>query len=167
MPCAEITTIVPLDESHFIRLHRALDIVAREKRYLAFLQAPPRDEARNYYRHLLATDQGHFVVVQSSDVVGWCDVVQTHGEARAHLGQLGMGLVPQARRQGLGTRLLNATLAKARSKGLTRIELHVRTDNTPAKTLCARFGFQVEGLQRHNLRVDGQYHDAYAMALTF
>lgn len=159
------TTIEALDESHFIGLHRALDMVAREKRYLAFLQAPPLDEAQHYYRQILATNQCHFVAVQAGDVLGWCDVQRTHGEARAHVGHLGMGLVPRARRQGLGTRLLDAALAKARSKGLTRIELQVRTDNTAAKTLYERFGFQVECLQRHSLRVDGTYHNAYAMAL--
>ncbi len=39
------TEIIPLAESHFNGLRRALDIVVREKRYLAFLQAPQEEDA--------------------------------------------------------------------------------------------------------------------------
>ena len=98
-------------------------------------------------------------------MVGWCDVLPTHGESRVHIGILGIGVVPQARHKGLGARLLEATLAKAHSKGMTRIELTVRADNLNAKALYERFGFVVEGLQRQCFLVDGEYHDAYAMAL--
>jgi ribosomal protein S18 acetylase RimI-like enzyme len=70
-----------------------------------------------------------------------------------------------ARHQGLGVRLLEATLGKAHAKGITRIELTVRADNLNAKALYERFGFKVEGLQCRCFRVGGHYHDAYAMAL--
>jgi len=76
-----------------------------------------------------------------------------------------MGLVPRARHKGLGARLLEAVLAKAATKGLTRIELLVREDNLNAKALYERFGFKVEALQIQCMRIDGRYYNAYAMAL--
>jgi len=158
-------SIVPLAESHFASLHRALDVVAREKRFLAFLQAPPAEQAFAFYRQILQKDQCQYLAVAGGEVVGWCDILPVLGEARAHVGILGVGLVPHARHQGIGGRLMKATIAKAWTKGMTRIELTVRTDNLNAKALYERLGFQLEGVKRKSFLVDGAYHDAFAMAL--
>lgn len=158
-------SVVATAEEHFAGLHRALDVVAREKRFLAFVKAPPVEESFAFYRHIVTNDLCQFVALEGQQVVGWCDVLPTHGEARTHVGYLGVGLVPHARHKGLGARLLVATIAKAHAKGMTRIELTVRVDNHNAKTLYERLGFQVEGLQRRCLLIDGQHYDAYAMAL--
>lgn len=159
------TSVLPIAEKHFVNLHRALDIVAREKKYLSFLQAPPFEEALAFYRRSIDNDLCHFVALQDAQVVGWCDILPTNGEARAHVGILGIGLVPEARGKGLGAKLMEAAIAKAWSKGLTRIELAVRADNRRAKALYERLGFKKEGKQRNAVRVDGQYYDAVAMAL--
>lgn len=156
--------IVPTAEVHFEGLRQALDTVAREKRYLAFVQAPPPEAAFAFYRNIVAAGLCQFVALRDGVVVGWCDVLPTHGEARAHVGTLGIGLVPDARHCGIGARLMEAVLARARADGLSRIELSVRADNANARALYARFGFVVEGLNRRAFRVDGEYFDACAMA---
>jgi putative acetyltransferase len=98
-------------------------------------------------------------------VVGWCNVLPTHGQARSHVGTLGIGLIPSARQRGIGEKLMKSAIDAAWATGLTRIELTVRVDNENAKRLYERLGFQVEGLQRRSFRVDGSYADSYAMAL--
>ncbi|MEA2939724.1 MAG: hypothetical protein QOD09_253 [Bradyrhizobium sp.] len=40
--------IVPTAQGHIDGFHRALDIVARERRYLAFLEAPPIEATRTF-----------------------------------------------------------------------------------------------------------------------
>ena len=40
--------IVPIAESHIEGFHRDLDIVALERRYLAFLEAPPIESTRAF-----------------------------------------------------------------------------------------------------------------------
>ena len=92
-------------------------------------------------------------------------MLPAHGEARVHVGTLGIGLIPRARHRGIGTKLLEATIARAWEKNLFRIELTVRTDNANAKALYERFGFVVEGVNRAAFCVDGVFFDAYAMAL--
>jgi putative acetyltransferase len=154
-----------LDESHFVSLREALDTVAREKRFLALTEAPPPHEAFAFYRHILARDLPHFVAVDAGQVLGWCDVLATFGQARAHVGTLGIGLVPAARHRGLGRRLMQAALAKAWARGFTRIELTVRADNANARALYERLGFAHEGIQRRAFCIDGVYFDALAMAL--
>jgi RimJ/RimL family protein N-acetyltransferase len=157
--------VVPLAEEHFVALREVLDTVAREKRFLAFTEAPPLDAAIAFYRGLLACDAAASVAMLGGQVVGWCDVLPTHGQARAHVGTLGIGLVPSARRRGFGRPLLEATLDRAVRKGLTRIELTVRADNLNAKALYERVGFVTEGLSRRAFRIDGEYFDAFSMAL--
>ncbi len=157
--------IMPIAEVHFEGLRRALDTVAREKRYLAFAQAPPVEVAFAFYRHVVANDLCHYVALIGGEVVGWCDVLPVHGETRAHVGTLGIGLVPAARHRGLGRALMRATLDKARAQGLTRVELTVRVDNQNARALYERMGFVTEGLSRSAFLVDGQYVDAWTMAL--
>lgn len=157
--------IVPLEESHFTELHAVLDSVAREKRFLAMTQAPPIEETVAFFRQNLENDRPHFVALLEDAVVGWCDVLPTFGQAREHIGILGIGLLPSARHLGLGQRLMAAAVEKAWQKGLARIELTVRVDNPNARALYERMGFQHEGLQRHAFLVDGQYVDSHAMAL--
>lgn len=157
--------ILPTTESHFEALQRVLDIVAREKCYLAFLQAPPPEQAFAFFQNIVTNGLCQFIALREGVVVGWCDVLPTHGEARAHVGILGIGLVPEARRLGIGTKLMEAALAQAWKLGFTRIELSVRTDNTHATTLYERFGFMHEGINRHAFYVDGRFYDTYSMAL--
>mgnify|MGYP003576123754 FL=1 len=158
-------SIVPTAESHFESLYHAFDAVARERKYLAFTEAPPWEQSGAFYRNVLANDFPHFVALQDDAVVGWCDVAPVFGHSRAHIGMLGIALLPQARHLGLGKRLMQAAIAKAWARGLTRIELTVRADNLNAKALYESFGFEPEGVHRRGSCIDGEYHDVWGMAL--
>lgn len=157
--------IAPTAEVHFAGLHQALDVIARERRFLAIFETPPFSDSVTFYRRVIANDFCQFVALDQDSVVGWCDILPSHGQARAHVGVLGIGVVPNARGKGLGRRLMAETISKARSKGFTRIELSVRTDNAPAKALYESFGFCVEGLHHCAHLVDGKYIDGCSMAL--
>lgn len=157
--------IIPITETYFYGLRQALDAVAREKQFLTFLKAPPMEECFAFYRHIVKNDICHFIAIQEGVVLGWCDVLPTHGESRAHVGELGIGLIPSARGLGIGRKLIETALSKAWGEGFTRIELSVRADNTHAKAFYERFGFVVEGLNRNDFFVDGVYYDSYSMAL--
>jgi putative acetyltransferase len=157
--------IARLREEHFAELRVVLDAVAREGRYLAFLQAPPVEEAFAFFRSILERECPHFVALVGGRVVGWCDVLPTHGESRAHVGILGVGLLPEFRGCGNGAALMTSAIDRAWEKGLTRIELTVRTDNIRARRLYERLGFLVEGTHRRAFRVDGEYFDSFSMGL--
>jgi len=42
--------IVPIAEEHISGFRAAVDVVARESKYLAFLEAPPSEETRRFVR---------------------------------------------------------------------------------------------------------------------
>ena len=76
-----------------------------------------------------------------------------------------MGVHPNYRGQGLGSRLLSACIQKAWAKGLTRIVLQARADNLHAIALYEKFGFKHEALKSQAMRFDGEYFDAVQMRL--
>jgi putative acetyltransferase len=158
-------TICPAEEKHYKEMHNAMDIVACERKYLAFTQAPALEQSVAFYRSLASAGFPHFLAVDGDQVLGWVDVSPQFGESRSHIGVLGIGLIPRVRYQGIGARLMQAAIEKAWSKGLTRIELTVRSDNMGAKALYEKFGFQTEGTLRRGFRIDGEYFDAHIMAL--
>lgn len=158
--------IRPIAEEHIAGFHAALDYVAREKKYLAFLEAPPLDKATAFIRNNIAEDHPQFVALAGGRVVGWCDVIPAKDRPiHAHTGVLGIGILPEHRGKGVGRALMTATIAKARAKGLTRIELTVREKNTNAIALYKKLGFESEGLKKNAVRIDGVYENIVLMAL--
>jgi RimJ/RimL family protein N-acetyltransferase len=85
----------------------------------------------------------------------------------AHSGGLGMGVLLDYRGQGVGSALLAAAINKAKSLGLTRIELTVRENNKAAIALYKKFGFGVEGLHRNAVCSEMVYENHISMALLF
>jgi ribosomal protein S18 acetylase RimI-like enzyme len=156
--------IVPTAECHLDGLYRAYEAVVRERQYLTVLVPPAKEAWLAVRRGYLARGLGQWVATHE-DVLGWCDILSLPGEARAHVGMLSMGLVEKARGQGIGTRLMDAAISQAWSRGLKRIQLAVRADNTGARALYERFGFVVESVLRRDFCVDGQFFDGCAMAL--
>ncbi len=159
-------SIESIATKHFDGLRAALGSVAREKRFLAFTESPPPEQSRAFYESVIANGSILLVAVLDGAIVGWCDVLPAYGQACAHVGSLGMGVIADARGRGIGTLLLTSAIDAARAAGLTRIELVVRVDNASATALYERHGFVVEGRQRQAFRVDGVYFDGVAMALT-
>jgi ribosomal protein S18 acetylase RimI-like enzyme len=163
---AEVS-IVPVAESHIRGYHEAVDRVARERRYLAFLEALPLDKSEAFVRENLAQRNPHVVALVGGQVVGWCDIIPIGRPVYAHGGVLGMGIVEEHRGKGIGEALMRAALRQARERGLLRVELTVRSDNERAIALYRKIGFVDEGVKRKAILVDGRYIDVACMALLF
>lgn len=162
---AQEVRIVPIAEEAVEGFHRCLDSVAREQRYLAFLQAPPLEATRGFVLSNIARNVPQFVALCGSDVVGWCDISPKMWEGYTHCGSLGMGVRRDARQLGIGTMLLERTLDAARELGLERVELEVFASNTSAIRLYEKAGFAVEGVRKRGRKLDGEYDDLVLMAL--
>jgi RimJ/RimL family protein N-acetyltransferase len=157
--------IVPLRGAHIEGYHAALDAVARERRYLAFLEAPSLDATRAFTGLALTGQLIQHVALDGDRVVGWCDVIVSDRETMRHGGMLGVGIVAEHRGRGLGARLIGSVLTAAREAGLVRIALQVRAENARAIALYERLGFRHEGRLRRNLRIDGVDYDSLLMAI--
>jgi ribosomal protein S18 acetylase RimI-like enzyme len=158
--------IVPIAEEHIPGFRAAVDVVAREKKYLAFLEAPPLEEVTRFVLGNIERGYPQFVVLGSNMVAGWCDVIPNHTRViYSHWGTLGIGLLPEFRGRRIGRRLMQRTIDAAFAFGLTRIELTVRERNVNAIALYKSLGFETEGLRRNAVCIEGRYENLYSMAL--
>jgi RimJ/RimL family protein N-acetyltransferase len=163
----EMIEIVPISSAHIDSFHRALDLVVRERQYLALLEAPPIEEFRSFVENIISRGYPQFVALSVGEVVGWCDVLPNTWPIYAHTGVLGVALLPPLRGQGVGRQLIARTLDAARTFGLSRVELTVRENNKIAISLYKKFGFETEGLKRNALKIDGRYENLVLMGLLF
>jgi ribosomal protein S18 acetylase RimI-like enzyme len=156
--------IVPIRQDHIESFQRALDFVARERRYLSFLEAPPLESTRVFV--LGNIEQGHpqLVALSAGEVIGWCDVTPKPRPIYAHCGVLGIALLPEFRGRGIGRQLIDRALIAARAFGFHRIELTVRENNANAIELYKTVGLEIEGLQRDAVKVDGVFENIVMMA---
>ena len=157
--------VVPTETQYIDSFHAAVDAVARERRYLAFVEGPPIEGTRAFVRALLAGAGVQFLAIDGETVVGWCDIGRGQHEGFRHVGRLGMGLLPDYRGRGLGRRLGEVAIAAAISAGMERIELDVFASNETAIALYRRLGFVVEGVKVKSRKLDDVYDDNVFMAL--
>lgn len=111
-----------------------------------------RDElADKRHRHYLAA------VDENQALLGWAGVRIVADSAEI----LTVGVIPAARRQGIGARLLAMLLDEARRRGAVEAFLEVRVDNPGAQQLYQRARFVQVGLRRGYY--DGGQVDAVVM----
>ncbi len=139
--------------------------VMRERRYLAFVEGFPLDEAAAFVARNLRLGNPHWVADDRGRIVGWCDIRRETIPVYAHAGHLGMGVLRDYRGRGIGERLLRASIDAARAAGFERIELSVYSRNERAAALYRKVGFAHEGTRVRGKKLDGEYDDVHMMAL--
>ena len=142
----------------------AVDVVARERKYIALVEAPPIEQVRAFVARNVERGYPQIVAVLDGAVVGWCNVPPASRAVSAHVGDLFMGLLPEFRSRGFGERLLRQAVQASDAFGLRRIELGVFATNTAAAGLYRKVGFVEEGTRRMAILIDGIYHDEIIMA---
>lgn len=160
-------TIVPIAAQHIESFHSALDSVAREKKYLTMLEAPPLPRTHAFVSDMIKNGNPQIVAILKNEVVGWCDISRHHFPSHAHRGSLGMGITIPYRGQGLDRKLIETALAQAQQTNFKRVELSVYADNLPAIALYEKVGFVREGVVQCAAHINGKYLDAISMALLF
>lgn len=159
--------IIPITEDHIQGFWSAVDSVARERKYLAFLEGPPINTIKDFVLQNIQGNWPHFIAMSDGKIIGWCDISALDRPVFAHIGSLGIGVLAPYRGQGVGKALMRAALQKAKQKGLTRIELTVRENNASAIALYEKMGFDKEGVHKNGVCIDGKYENHIFMALLF
>ena len=139
--------------------------VMRERAFLAYVDGFPIDEAAAFVARNLRLDNPQLVADDGGRVVGWCDIRRETMPVYAHVGHLGMGLLPEYRGKGVGERLLRASIDAARAAGFERIELAVYGRNVRAAALYRKVGFVHEGTRVRGKKLDEEYDDVHMMGL--
>lgn len=155
-----------LQPAYFRSMWEGLDLVARERKYLILLEAPPYESSVEFFNTMMGEKGIMLNALDGERVVGWCDVRRVDAEISKHCGILGMGIVEGYRGRGLGERLLTQTLDSIRQSGLgiERVELTVWGSNVRAMGLYEKVGFVHEGRKVRARKIDGATDDVVLMA---
>jgi ribosomal protein S18 acetylase RimI-like enzyme len=107
------------------------------------------------------------VALVEGEVAGYVKLIRAHPLAASeHVVKInGIAVDPGRRRGGVGRALLEAAVAEARARGARRLTLHVLAPNAAARRLYESAGFEVEGVQRGEFLLEGEYVDDVLMAL--
>jgi RimJ/RimL family protein N-acetyltransferase len=83
----------------------------------------------------------------------------------SHRAYIVIGVLSSSRGQGVGKALFSHAIDWAEKEGIHRLELTVLLENKTALALYQKMGFEIEGIKRDSLKIDGKYADEYYMSL--
>jgi ribosomal-protein-alanine N-acetyltransferase len=130
-----------------------IDVVPMKKAHIAALMPYEQDmfgteawSADGYRAELADTRHRYYLaaVDENDSLLGWAGIRVVGDTAEI----LTVGVVPQARRKGIGGRLLAILLDEARRRGAVEAFLEVRVDNAAAQQLYERARFVRVGIRR-------------------
>jgi RimJ/RimL family protein N-acetyltransferase len=101
---------------------------------------------------------------EDGKLVGRLSVGRDPHPASTHVADVGLMVAQDARRQGVGTALMQAAVEWSREAGVRKLELHVFPWNEAALSLYDAFGFEREGYRKRHYRRGGVFVDAILMA---
>lgn len=93
-------------------------------------------------------------------LIGYAVMMQAHDEVQL----LNISIVPERRREGLGSALLQHLIAVAQEKGAARMFLEVRSSNVSGLALYRRHGFTRIGERRGYYPAENGREDALVLA---
>jgi ribosomal protein S18 acetylase RimI-like enzyme len=96
-------------------------------------------------------------------VVGYATIEEPIWDLSRHVGELGIAVLPEYRRIGVGSALLGSLFELASKKGFEKITLSVFHTNRNAISLYRRFGFKTVGRKKRQFKLKNHYIDELIM----
>ncbi len=164
-PGTTIRRLGPEDAEAF----RALRLTALTSAPAAFASSPEEERALSIdtIRSRLAPTgpNAAFGAFAGHDLVGMAGFVLNEKIKQRHKGTLvGVFVLPQWQRRGLGAALVRSVIAHA-AEHARLIQAHVVMSNDAARRMYRALGFLPFGIERKALCVDGVFHDEELIAL--
>lgn len=160
----ESVSIGPPLECHLASFQELIEKLASEPLHLTAIDPPGAEILRKAVQNHIADCLPLVTAVTQDKVIGWCAIAPHHKPGFTHTGALGIGLLPNYRRVGIGSLLFNSALEKAQKMQLTRIELEVLSSNTSAISFYRKHDFIIEGCKVKARMYEGIYDDVIIMA---
>ncbi|MGG6310437.1 N-acetyltransferase family protein [Paenibacillus macerans] len=108
-----------------------------------------------------------FLAEDRGEAAGYLAVFGGSANKTKHVGYIVIGIIEAYTGKGIGTSLFQAAEKWRADAGLTRFELTVMVPNEPAVALYTKMGFEIEGVKKRSIRMEGRYIDEYYMGKTF
>ncbi|WP_404451069.1 GNAT family N-acetyltransferase [Virgibacillus necropolis] len=100
-----------------------------------------------------------FVAEENVRLIGYLIVIGGDSNQQRHRAYLVIGILASHRGKGFGTALFKEVESWAKSKAIYRLDLTAVVDNEAGVNLYEKAGFEIEGVKRDSLKIDGEYVD--------
>ncbi len=101
----------------------------------------------NFVKDCIRKNTSQFVAKVDGEIVGWCDIVPQPREEQCHIGKLGVGILPEFRKMGIGNILINKSLEHAQKMGIEVVFVETLEQNISAIELFKKYEFKVVGIK--------------------
>ncbi len=125
------------------------------------------EDEKKWIHSLEGSPTGVLLVAECKrEIVGILDFSASRPKRTSHTGMFGMSVAKSFRNLGVGAALVSALLDWAKSNGgIEKVCLQVHGNNLRAQSLYKKFGFEIEGIKKKDLKYgSGEYVDSVLMA---
>ena len=160
----EIRKIKIEDANNFLEMLLNLD---NETKFMMF-EPGERPTNINIVKNIIEKsingDNLILVATDEENIVGFLSLQRGEHKRIKHTGYIVVGILEKYRGKGIGSKLFSQLDICAIENKITRLELSVICSNTVAKHLYEKNGFEVEGIKKNSMIIDGKYVDEFYMA---
>ncbi|MGM0603013.1 MAG: N-acetyltransferase family protein [Bacillota bacterium] len=103
----------------------------------------------------------------NNEIIGFISADRVPLKRIKHSVYIVAGVLNKEIGKGIGTGLFKALIEWAKENGISRFELTVMKHNERAINLYKKIGFEIEGIKKNSLIIDGDYVDEYYMGMIF
>lgn len=162
----QIRIAAPADAASLLALRRRLLAESNTMLWEAQEFVATEEDERHRVQQLTSKGNCTYMLASSEEgIVGLLFATGSPMKRLRHSTTLAVGVAREYEGQGIATRLVQSALVRSKDAGLRRVELTVHTSHLRAIRVYLRCGFQIEGVRRSSLLVDGRYVDEYVMSV--
>lgn len=153
------------DSYDFMLLKQAIEASSPYMLFEAGERQTTEMKEKKGIEHLLSQENATILVGEKNNqLTSYLVAVGGGANRNRHVAYLVVGVAEAYRGMGVGHLLLQEAERFAQGNKITRLELTVVSENKAAIALYKKAGFQVEGLKKNSLLINGEYVDEYYMA---
>ncbi|MGD0885047.1 MAG: GNAT family protein [Thermodesulfovibrionales bacterium] len=167
----EEVTLRPAAPDDATEIINTLRSASQERSYVLMEQYGKAVESeKDYINKMDHQNNLLLVAVVSGTVVGCLAAFQAdegHRQQTAHIVQIGLHLKKTYRGLGIGSEMLQYTIAWTKEHGFKKLEASIFTMNKRSLNLFLHAGFTEEGIRRKRFRLGSDYFDEVCMGRLF
>jgi RimJ/RimL family protein N-acetyltransferase len=157
----------PVEEKDAEDIIRHVETIVKAGRYLQKEEPHSLQEEVQFINEVKSKGNMYTAVERSGKVVGIARVLKGELQMKKHTGIFRTWIHPDSQGLGIGKEVMKYTLSWGQSNNLHKLWLTVFSGNEKAVKVYEKVGFIIEGIQKNQVIIDGQFEDEIFMAYFF
>lgn len=161
-----IRELNPTDAEKFLAMNKQLDQETSFMLYEPDERQTTVEQQQKMLERLSKQERSQFWIVEDDkeNLGGFLAIIGQSNWRNRHSAYIVIGILKAYQGQGLGKKLFYQMEEWAKEKEFHRLELTVMKHNNRALQLYLKMGFEIEGVKRNSLRVNGEFVDEYYLS---